>query len=135
MTNSPTFTEGDVVSRPGVDDTYVVLDIDAHDGYATLLRESDHATRGSWLLPEDGWTTAPQPPADNADAGAEPDSLPVDRIEVQTWTSEIDGVPVVQIDTDDVGRMRVYINDGPIYDQDPNKDEPWWIDPAKFRGL
>lgn len=49
------FQPGDVVSRPATTDTFRILDIDPHDQYATLLRESDHATRGSWLLPEDGW--------------------------------------------------------------------------------
>ncbi len=42
-----------------------------------------------------------------------------ESIEVQTSVSEIDGVPVVQIDTaEGTGRFRVYVNDGPIWDQE-----------------
>lgn len=44
---------------------------------------------------------------------------------VQTWVSDMDSVPVFQIDTDGEtrGRIRVNLNDAPIYDGDPETDE------------
>lgn len=45
-------------------------------------------------------------------------------ITVQVWTSEIDGQPVVQIDTDDdADRLRVFLNDGRIYGSPASDDE------------
>ncbi len=42
------------------------------------------------------------------------------ELRIYAYLSDMDGVPVVQIDTDDnPGRMQVYINDGPVYDADP----------------
>ncbi|WP_308160194.1 hypothetical protein [Mycolicibacterium goodii] len=41
------------------------------------------------------------------------------------WVSELDGARVVQIDTfEGAGRVRVMINDGPVYDGDPETDQP-----------
>lgn len=49
--------------------------------------------------------------------------LPMDfelGITAQAWRSELDDVPVVQIDTEaGAGRMRVNLNEAPIYDGDP----------------
>ncbi|MGJ6127030.1 hypothetical protein QN239_31055 [Mycolicibacterium sp. Y3] len=48
------------------------------------------------------------------------------------WVSELDGARVVQIDTfEGAGRVRVMINDGPVYDGDPQTDEP---PGAQYRG-
>lgn len=44
--------------------------------------------------------------------------------EVSTGISEIDGVPIVQIDTKDLGRIRVFVNEGAVYDCDPEIDGP-----------
>jgi len=45
-------------------------------------------------------------------------------IRVQIWKSTMDGVDVVQIDQEDHnGRMRVNLNDAPIWDGDPAKDD------------
>lgn len=43
----------------------------------------------------------------------------IESITVDVWISELDGVPVVQIDVPEgAGRFRVNINDGPIWDQE-----------------
>lgn len=48
-------------------------------------------------------------------------------VEVDTGISDIDGTHIVQIDTaDNTGRIRVFINDGTIYDGDPETDRPPW---------
>jgi hypothetical protein len=44
-------------------------------------------------------------------------------IEVQLWNAEHDGVRVVQIDTPGEGRLRINLNDAPIWDGDPATDE------------
>lgn len=45
-------------------------------------------------------------------------------VEIQQWTAEHDGVHVVQIDTPQhSGRIRVNLNDAPIWDGDPSTDE------------
>lgn len=56
------------------------------------------------------------------DTGAE-DQAP--EVAVCRFVSDLDGAHVVQIDTTETtGRVRVFINDGAIYDGDPNTDEP-----------
>lgn len=46
-----------------------------------------------------------------------------DGIEVQLWNAEHDGVRVVQIDTaTGSGRIRINLNDAPIWDGDPDTD-------------
>lgn len=41
------------------------------------------------------------------------------------FVSDLDGAQVVQIDTTEgAGRVRVMVNDGPVYDGDPETDEP-----------
>lgn len=45
-------------------------------------------------------------------------------ITVGVWVSDVDGVPVVQIDTtDNSGRIRVNVNEGPVFDADPEADD------------
>lgn len=45
-------------------------------------------------------------------------------IEVHVYRSPIDGALVVQIDTtEDTGRVRVNINDGRLWDGDPETEE------------
>lgn len=57
-------------------------------------------------------------PADDQPAASRP-------VEVDVGISETDGTHLVQIDTaDNTGRVRVFINDGTIYDGDPETDEP-----------
>ncbi|WP_156250935.1 hypothetical protein [Pseudactinotalea terrae] len=41
---------------------------------------------------------------------------------VQTWVGD-DGVPVFQIDSNATGRIRVNLNDAPVWDGDPETDE------------
>jgi hypothetical protein len=44
----------------------------------------------------------------------------LENLEVLTWVSDDDGALVVQIDTSaNAGRVRVNINDGAIWDGDP----------------
>lgn len=41
-------------------------------------------------------------------------------LELTQYVSEIDGAHVVEIDTrPEHGRIRIYLNDGPVYDADP----------------
>lgn len=48
------------------------------------------------------------------------------------WVSDLDGAHVVQIDTTaTAGRVRVMVNDGPVYDGDPETDAP---PGANYRG-
>lgn len=45
-------------------------------------------------------------------------------IDVATFRSPIDGALVVQIDTNaETGRVRVNLNEAPVYDGDPDSDE------------
>jgi hypothetical protein len=47
-----------------------------------------------------------------------------------------DGVTVVQIDTPaDAGRVRINLNDGPIYDGDPDTDDAPGSELAPLRGI
>lgn len=44
--------------------------------------------------------------------------------DVEVFRSEIDGALVVQVDTDtepSVGRVRIFVNDGAVYDADPDR--------------
>uniref|UniRef100_A0A5Q5BT94 Uncharacterized protein n=2 Tax=unclassified Mycobacterium TaxID=2642494 RepID=A0A5Q5BT94_MYCSS len=55
------------------------------------------------------------------DGIADPDAA----VAVCGWRSDLDGAHVVQIDTtESTGRVRVFINDGAVYDGDPETDEP-----------
>lgn len=53
--------------------------------------------------------------------------LPLDAdlgINAKVWRSDLDDVPVVQIDTEgSMGRLRVNLNDAPIWDGDPEKGD------------
>jgi hypothetical protein len=47
------------------------------------------------------------------------------KIDVTTYISEMDGATVVEIDTSaHRGRLRVYVNEGPVFDQDPEEHGP-----------
>lgn len=42
---------------------------------------------------------------------------------VSAYPSEVDGIPVIQVDTDHrIGRLRVNLNDGTLWDGDPDTD-------------
>ncbi|MDN5892875.1 MAG: hypothetical protein L0H93_02515 [Nocardioides sp.] len=111
MSTTPRFRPGETVTRPGDGETFRILDIDPSDNYATLLRVSDFATRGSWLLDDDGWTHA---------GGREPAEEPGT---VATYVAEDDGAFGVQIDTRvGTGQCRVWLNDGLIFEGDPEVD-------------
>lgn len=50
-----------------------------------------------------------------------PDLLVHDGIRLSVYFGERDGVPVVQLDTDDeAGRFRINVNDAPVWDGDPD---------------
>lgn len=42
---------------------------------------------------------------------------------VSAYVSDMDGTTVLQVDTSDGGRIRINLNDAPIWDGDPNTDE------------
>lgn len=45
--------------------------------------------------------------------------------ELTTYTSQIDGAAVAEIATHQVtGRVRIYLNEAPIWDADPETDDP-----------
>jgi hypothetical protein len=47
------------------------------------------------------------------------------HLELTTYVSPRDGATVVEIGTSAVkGRLRVYVNDGPVFDQDPEDHGP-----------
>ncbi|MFE5342594.1 hypothetical protein ACFQ80_20395 [Isoptericola sp. NPDC056578] len=46
-------------------------------------------------------------------------ALDIDQVEVVTYHGEIDQVPVVQVDAPNGHRVRINLNDAPIYDGDP----------------
>ncbi|ASX03440.1 hypothetical protein [Mycobacterium intracellulare] len=44
---------------------------------------------------------------------------------VSAYLPEADGIPVIQVDTDHrIGRVRVNLNDGTLWDGDPDTDGP-----------
>lgn len=44
-------------------------------------------------------------------------------VEIAQWTSELDGVHVVQVDTlEHHGRIRINLNDAPVWDGNPERD-------------
>ncbi|UOR02081.1 hypothetical protein MUN77_01735 [Leucobacter allii] len=48
---------------------------------------------------------------------------------IASYRSELDGAVVIDLDTvDDVGRVRVTLNDGVIWDGDPEQDVPAMLD-------
>lgn len=49
--------------------------------------------------------------------------LPPAEVQVGVWTSDLDGVTVVQIDTGASGRLRINLNDADVWDGDPDADE------------
>lgn len=58
-----------------------------------------------------------------------------DTYEAQIFLGH-DGVTVVQVDTPtDVGRVRINLNDGPIFDGDPNNDEAPGAELAPKKGI
>lgn len=45
-------------------------------------------------------------------------------IDIGVWVSDLDGVPVVQIDTTDaLGRIRINLNEAPVFDRDPDAQQ------------
>lgn len=53
------------------------------------------------------------------------DPTELDELAVCGYVSDLDGAQVVEIETTEAtGRVRVYINEGVIYDGDPTTDEP-----------
>jgi len=45
--------------------------------------------------------------------------------QIVTYRSNIDGAVVVEIETGaGIGRLRVYVNDGPVFDQEPEEPGP-----------
>lgn len=54
---------------------------------------------------------------------------PVAGVRVVAWPAQLDDATVVQVDTTaDAGRVRININDGPVYDGHPEEDAP----PGRF---
>lgn len=52
-----------------------------------------------------------------------------DPVTVEVWPSAIDEATVVQVDSSEgVGRLRINVNDGAVYDGDPDSDDP----PGRF---
>ena len=52
----------------------------------------------------------------------DPEHVPVSLV---TYISATDGVTVVEVETGPTtGRLRVYVNDGPVFDQDPEQHGP-----------
>jgi hypothetical protein len=53
------------------------------------------------------------------------ESEELEHLGVTTYISEMDGATVVEIDTSAVrGRLRVYVNEGVVFDQDPEEHGP-----------
>lgn len=49
----------------------------------------------------------------------------VPGVEVTTYLSDLDGASVIEIDTQvGVGQVRVYVNEGAVFDQDPEEPGP-----------
>lgn len=96
-----------------------------HDEHNADVREDIHERAcglvdalGDWL----GLGALDGPSVGTNNTGQSPALSPV---EVDTGISEIDGATIVQIDTAaNTGRIRVFINDGTIYDGDPEIDWP-----------
>lgn len=55
-------------------------------------------------------------------------TVATDALEVHVSRSLIDGVPYVQIDTRAPGVVRVELNDGDLWDADPEQDVPAMLD-------
>lgn len=55
-------------------------------------------------------------------------TVTTDTVTVHVGRSTIDSVPYVMIDTDNAGPMRVDLNDGNIWDGDPEQDQAHWLD-------
>lgn len=49
--------------------------------------------------------------------------IPPEKVHVSVHTSDLDGVTVVQIDTEVPGRVRINLNDADVWDGDPERDE------------
>ncbi|WP_292976283.1 hypothetical protein [Mycobacterium sp.] len=97
----------------------------SHDEHNADVRE-DIEERASglvdaleeWLGPDALGGSGPNAAANNQPPTPRP-------VEVDTGISEIDGAHIVQIDTaDNPGRIRVFINDGTVYDGYPETDWP-----------
>ena len=74
----------------------------------------------SWWFPEAEDRHAEDVPNDNLPMTLVPavDALP--GVRVSTYRGESDGVPVVQVDTDDnASRVRINVNDAPVWDASP----------------
>lgn len=57
-----------------------------------------------------------------------------DVLTVQVGRSVIDGEPYVMIDTEAPGIIRVDLNDGTIWDGDPEQDQAHWLDGFEIAG-
>ena len=51
-----------------------------------------------------------------------PATLKIDHVDVVTYHGEYDQAPVVQVDAPDGRRVRINLNDAPVYDGDPGTD-------------
>lgn len=52
-------------------------------------------------------------------------TIPGGEVLVSAYVSDVDGVPVIQVDTNPgSGRLRVNLNDGTLWDGDPDTDGP-----------
>lgn len=75
------------------------------------------------IAERDRFMFAARAPHPGGPANGEGHQLP--EIVLSGYVSDVDGAPVVQIDTTEAARrVRVCINDGPVYDGDPTCDRP-----------
>lgn len=98
------------------------------DQFIRSAADSVHLTVGPT------WFQSKRPLAEKEDSQTQQPPLPAGIEEIGAYDYTPDGVPahpdyeddgykVVQIDTAmDVGRIRVYVNDGVVYDGDPEKE-------------
>ncbi|MGF0118837.1 hypothetical protein ACQFYA_21290 [Promicromonospora sp. Marseille-Q5078] len=49
-------------------------------------------------------------------------TIAIDQVEVMAFHGESDRVPVVQVDAPNGSRVRINLNDAPVYDGDPGRD-------------
>lgn len=85
---------------------------------ADAIGERDHWGPTEWEQYEDAREAAELEEAANAPREHE-------GVTAALHTSEIDGSVVVQVDTDELAagrKVRVYINDGTVFDGDPERD-------------
>lgn len=91
------------------------------------LLEADHLPNANFDVSR-GWVLRYMTSAIEADRAQRRGRL--EDLHAYDWIEQEDGevqsALIVQIDTaDDIGRVRVYINDGRIYDGDPETGQEW----------